>query len=338
MKAIRIGLAGAGWVSEYHLDAYESLKDRARVIAIADPARAAAEKRAARYGIPAIYDSVEEMLDDAQLDALDVAAPREFHALICRMGARHGLPILCQKPLAPSFDEARELVTELGGRVRLMVHDNWRFRPHYRQVHAWIREGRIGDIRTVVMSVLTSGLLPDERGALPALVRQPMIAGLERMLLMEVMIHHVDTLRFLLGPLVLGAARLGKSSEHIRGEDRAALFLLGQNDIAVSLVGDFMAHGYPPQQADRLEILGTKGAVFLNENRLRLVGAREETLTLDLAANYKASYRGAIAHFLDRLTDGKPFETGPEDNLQTLEIVETAYRMSRSGVDRRSAM
>jgi D-apiose dehydrogenase len=328
MEAIRVGLAGAGWVSEHHLDAYETLKDRVRVVAIADPARAAAEGRAARYGIPAVYSSVEKMLDDAQLDAIDVAAPRDSHAPICRMAARHGLAILCQKPLAPTLQEATELVTELGGRVRLMVHENWRFRPHYRQVHAWIREGRIGDIRTVLMSVLTSGLLPDESGALPAVVRQPMIAGLERMLLMEVMIHHVDTLRFLLGPLVLGAARLGKSSRDIRGEDRATLLLFGQNDIAVSLLGDFMAHGYPSSQADRLEIIGTKGAIFLHEDQLRLVGETEECFMLDLAANYKASYRSAIAHFLDRLADGKPFETGPEDNLQTLEIVETAYRIA----------
>jgi predicted dehydrogenase len=329
MEAIRVGLAGAGWVSEHHLDAYESLKPRVRVMAIADPARATAERRAARYGIPAVYSSVEQMLDDAQLDAIDIAAPREFHVPICRMAARQGLAILCQKPLAPTLQEATELVTELGGRARLMVHENWRFRPHYRQMHAWIREGRIGDIRTVLMSVLTSGLLPDASGALPALARQPMIAGLERMLLMELMIHHVDTLRFLLGPLVLGAARLGKSSRDIRGEDRAALLLFGQNDLAVSLVGDFMAHGYPSPQADRLEILGTKGAIFLHEDQLRLVGETEERFKVDLAANYKASYRSAIAHFLDRLADGGPFETGPEDNLQTLEIVETAYRMSR---------
>ncbi len=47
---------------------------------------------------------------------------------------------------------------------------------------------------------------------------------------------------------------------------------------------------------------------------------------LDLAANYKASYRGAIAHFLDRLEDGRAFEAAPEDNLETLRIVESAYR------------
>lgn len=50
---------------------------------------------------------------------------------------------------------------------------------------------------------------------------------------------------------------------------------------------------------------------------------------MDLAADYEASYLGAIAHFLDRLDDGEPFETGPEDNLRTLALVEAAYGAGR---------
>src|SRR5687768_13744891 len=178
LQRLRVGLAGAGWVTEHHLDAWSTLADRAHVVAIADPARHAAESRAARYGIPAVYDSVEAMLRAEALDAIDVASPRETHAPICRMAAHAGIPILCQKPLAPTLAEAEQLVAEIGDRVRVMVHENWRFRPHYRQVHAWIRGGAIGAIRTVIMQILTSGLVADESGALPALVRQPMLAGL----------------------------------------------------------------------------------------------------------------------------------------------------------------
>jgi predicted dehydrogenase len=327
---VRVGLAGAGWVSEHHLDAWSGLQRRATVVAIADPDLAAAEARAARYGIPAVFASVEEMLDTVPLDALDVAAPREFHAPICRAAAAREIrAILCQKPLAPTLAEAEALVAELSANVRLMVHENWRFRPHYRQMHSWIRDGHVGEIRSVIMTVLSSGLLPDETGALPALVRQPMLAGLERMLLMEVLIHHLDALRFLLGPLTLAAAKLGKRCSAIRGEDRAALFLTGPRGEAVALVGDFMAHGHPPLPFDRLEILGTKGTILLNRDQLRLAGQRQQSVTLDLAANYKASYERAVSHFLDRLADGGPFETSPEDNLNTLAIVEAAYLAGR---------
>ena len=326
-ETVRVGLAGAGWVTRYHLDAWATQMSRATVVAIADPRLEAARTRAASYGIPASYQSVEEMLQHQQLDVLDIAAPRELHVPLCRMAARKNLAILCQKPLAPTLAQAEALVLELTGRARLMVHENWRFRPHYRQIHSWIRDGLVGNVRSAVLTVLTSGLLPDASGALPALVRQPMLAGLERMLLMEVLIHHVDTLRFLLGPLTLEGAQLGKSCQEIRGEDRATLLLRGQDGAAISLVGDFMARGYPPEQADRLEILGTKGSILLREDQLHLIGDQHQSLTLDLAANYAASYRDAIAHFLDRLQDSRPFETAPEDNLETLRIIEAAYRL-----------
>ena len=321
----RVGLAGAGWVTQHHLRSWAELTDRARIVAIADPNLAAARTRAAAFAIPAVYDSVDAMLHAERLDAIDIAAPRELHAPLCRLAARHGLAILCQKPLAPTLAEAEALVADVTS-ARLMVHENWRFRPHYRRIASWLRAGHVGDVRTATMSVLTSGLIADAAGALPAVVRQPMFAALDRLLLMEVLIHHVDTLRFLLGPLSLRAAQLGKSCDAVRGEDRATLLLKTTAGGAVTLVGDFGAHGHPPEQFDRMEILGTRGAVTLERDRLRLIGAVEEDLQLDLAANYSASYTAAIAHFVDRLADDGRFETSPEDNLETLRIVEAAYR------------
>ncbi|MGE0719961.1 MAG: Gfo/Idh/MocA family protein, partial [Alphaproteobacteria bacterium] len=271
---------------------------------------------------------------DDLYDAVDVGAQlrlgqvQQGHAVAV---ADHGLPILCQKPLAPTLAEAEDLVARIGGRVRLMVHENWRFRPHYRLIGGWIASGRIGQPRQAVMTILTSGLLPGPDGRLPAVVRQPFMADVARMLLTEVMIHHVDALRFLLGDLSLNAARLGKSTPPreaggIVGEDRVMMMMSTVAGAAVVLVGDFMAHGHPPQQFDRLDILGTDGAIRLERATAILTRADgEERVALDLDANYKASYRDAIAHFLDRLGDGRPFETRPEDNLETLRLVERAY-------------
>jgi predicted dehydrogenase len=312
-------------VSGHHLAAWRHLRARAVVVAIADPDAAAAARRAGEFEIPSQYDSVEQMLDAEALDAIDVAAPREAHAPICRLAAARGVAILCQKPLAPTFPEAEALVADVGDRVRLMVHENWRFRPHYRRIRDWLTASRVGDVRTVTMQVLTSGLLSDDVGVLPALSRQPMLATLQRMLLMEVLIHHLDTLRFLLGPLTLAGAQLGRSCAAIVGEDRATLLLTTSGGAAVSLVGDFMAHGHPPQAFDRLELLGARGAILLERDRLCLIGDPAEDVSVDLAANYEASYLGAIAHFLDRMADGAAFETSAAEHLETLRIVEAAY-------------
>jgi D-apiose dehydrogenase len=322
---IRMGLIGAGWVTQHHLDAYKTLTDRVQVVAIADPSADARHGRARTYGIPHSYADAAEMIAREALDAVDIATPRATHVAMCRLAASKRLSVLCQKPLAPSYEQAQALVSEWPQGVRLMVHENWRFRPHYRQIRQWLSEGRIGPVRQALMTIFTSGLKADADGRLPAVARQPFFATEERLLLMEVMIHHVDTLRFLLGPLALDGARLGHACPGVRGEDRATLMMSSPQGTAVVLTGDFMAAGYPAAQFDRLEIFGEKGTIRLSGTTLELIAPEPITHEVDLDANYKASYRQAISHFLDCLASGAPFETSPADNLQTLRLIEEAY-------------
>src|SRR5688572_25880281 len=140
-RVLRVGLAGAGWVTQHHLDAWATQSSHATVVAIADPNLPAARARAAQFDIPKVFDSVEAMVHALQLDAIDIAAPREFHAPICRLAAQHDLAILCQKPLAPTLAEAEALVRDINDNVPFMVHENWRFRPHYRRIAAWLSDG-----------------------------------------------------------------------------------------------------------------------------------------------------------------------------------------------------
>jgi predicted dehydrogenase len=86
-----------------------------------------------------------------------------------------------------------------------------------------------------------------------------------------------------------------------------------------------MAVGYPAAQFDRLEVFGEKGTIRLSGTTLELIGTEPVTHEVDLDANYKASYRQAISHFLDCLASGAPFETSPADNLETLRLIEEAY-------------
>jgi predicted dehydrogenase len=176
-KRLRIGLIGAGMVSRHHLIAWGDIADQARVIAIADPSRENAARRADEFGISNIYADAEAMLGGTGLDAVDIAAPRQFHAPLVRLAAKHCLPVLCQKPLAPNLREAIELAAEVKDQTRLMVHENWRFRGYYRDAAAWLREDRIGNVKQAQLTLLTSGVLPGPDGLRPALERQPFMRG-----------------------------------------------------------------------------------------------------------------------------------------------------------------
>src|SRR5258707_932466 len=116
-------------ISAHHLAAWRSLGPRARVVAICDPDAARAAKRAEEFGIPATYRDREAMLDDVAIDALDVATPRETHADWVEAAAARGVDVLCQKPLTPTLAEAETLIRRIDGRIRLMVHENWRVPP-----------------------------------------------------------------------------------------------------------------------------------------------------------------------------------------------------------------
>jgi len=327
--SVRIGLIGAGWVTRHHLDAYRALAGRATVVAIADPSAEARNERAAQYAIPNTYADAAEMLSVEKLDAVDIASPRELHAGHVRLAAGAGLAVICQKPLAPSFAEAEALVAEIGERVPFMVHENWRFRPHYRQIRRWLDEAGVGQPVQVAMSVLTSGLVADANGELPALKRQPMLASLREMLVKEILIHHIDTLRFLFGELSLRSATVGRLSDAVIGDDHALLSMVSSDGTPVILQGNLHARGYPGEAFDRLEIFCERGRILLERDRLTLDAERFETVSVDLAANYAASYRDTIASFLDGLAAGRILENRPADNLGTLRLVDEAYRWRR---------
>jgi predicted dehydrogenase len=327
-RELRVGLIGAGWVTQYHLQAWQKLAGKASIVAIADPSADNVASRADAFGIPQCFASAQEMLTDCELDAVDIAAPRAVHAELVRMVADRGLPVLCQKPLAPTLAEAEALARDVAGRIRLMVHENWRFRDYYRDAASWIRNGRIGQITAARLTLVTSGTIADADGQYPALVRQPFMRGETRMLVAEVLIHHLDTLRMLLGPLDVTAATLTQTCAEIAGEDGAVIQMQSKDGAGVSLFATFAAHGAPPSQPDRLEILGKSGAIRLDGSALQLSAAQGETRGYDLAASYQGSYDATIAHFVDALASGAPFETSPEDNLQTLRLVEDCYRLS----------
>src|SRR3984893_18572948 len=263
-KPLRIGLVGAGMVSRHHLLAWADIADRAEVVAVADPSPENAARRVAEFGISQSYADTEAMLESTELDAVDIAAPRQMHAPLVRLAAKRRLPVLCQKPLAPNLHEAIELAAEVKDQTRLMVHENWRFRAYYRDAAAWLREGRIGNVKQAQLTQRTSGMLPGPDGLRPALQRQPFMRGEKRMLVAEVLIHHLDTLRMLLGPLRVTAAELSRSFSEMAGEDGAVIQLKAAGGAAVTVFASFAAHGFPATQVDRLDILGDAGSIRLD--------------------------------------------------------------------------
>jgi len=321
---LRIGMVGAGMISYHHLVAW-SRDQRAKVVAICDPDFDRAQKRAREFGVSAAYDGLDSLLAAQEVDALDIASPRETHAALVDIAADRSIDVLCQKPLTPTLAEAEALSRRVDGRIRLMVHENWRFRPWYRALKRQFDDGAFGDLRWAGMATISSGLLPDASGRRPALERQPFMAHEKRLAIAEVLIHHIDVMRWLLGPLKLLSARTAHKLPEVQGETLASLFLETAQGAPVTIIGDMAAPGFSPRTDDRLEVVGSKASAVFDRSVLTLMTAVERTEPFDFDQGYQASFDGVIRHFIDRLVDGGPFETDVTDNLETLRIVEQAY-------------
>ncbi|MEM1044638.1 MAG: Gfo/Idh/MocA family oxidoreductase [Pseudomonadota bacterium] len=321
---LRVALVGCGLISLYHLRAWQAVG--ARVVAVCDLDRAKADMRAQEFGVPRVYEDAAALFAAGGFEAVDIAASVGAHAPVARMAADRGIHIMCQKPLCETVAEAEALIDYVGDRVRFMVHENYRFRPHYLTLRRWIDCGRIGTPRHAHIACRGSGLCA-RPGTVPFLVeRQPYLLGFERNLVFETMIHHLDVLRCILGDLRVVAARLNRLADGLPGEDTASILMEGADGLIATADGCLCAPGYPPLHGDRLEIVGTTGSAVMELNRIYLVGREEDAESVDLLGRYQECFTTIMRGFVEGLRNGSPFETDRLDNLKTLRLMESVYR------------
>ncbi len=323
-SAYRAALVGAGMISLYHLRAWQNAG--VPVVAVCDIDFDKANARAEEFGIERVYDDPAKMFADGGFELVDIAASVEAHAPVVRMAADRGVHAMLQKPLTETVAEAEALIADVGDSVRFMVHENYRFRPHYVTVRRWIDEGRIGKVKHLTIACRGSGLCPREN-AEPFLVeRQPYLKGFKRNLVFETMIHHLDVLRCIAGPLKVVSARLNRLANGLPGEDTASILMEGADGLIATADGCICAPGYPPLHGDRLEVIGERATIIMDYNRVFLVGHENEAVEVDLLGRYQECFDTAIAAFVDGVANDEPFETDRLDNLETLRLMESVYR------------
>src|SRR5438093_2994934 len=136
-------LIGCGYVSQFHLDAW-TRQTRGRLTAVCDLDGNKA-KAACRYGVCTAYTNAVEMLECERPDFVEICTCPESHLALVRLAAEHGVHVLCQKPIAPTLDELKEMmaVCDRHG-VRFMVHENFRWRSWYLVMKRELDAGRVG--------------------------------------------------------------------------------------------------------------------------------------------------------------------------------------------------
>ncbi|NDJ87321.1 MAG: Gfo/Idh/MocA family oxidoreductase, partial [Chloroflexi bacterium] len=192
-KHYRGALVGCGYASAFQLTAWSQIEG-VEIVAVCSRTREKAERRAAEYGIPAVYQDYETMLDAETLDFVDIATPPATHLPMVRSAAERKLHVLCQKPIADTLAELREMIAICdAANVLFMVNENGRFQPYYRKARLLIKDGVIG-------KPYYANLTARKRLSLPELrFKQPFFAQMPRLMIYEMGVHLLDTARALFG-------------------------------------------------------------------------------------------------------------------------------------------
>jgi predicted dehydrogenase len=145
----RIGLIGAGGVTEYHLRAYRKLGLHVAAICDLDLSRAA-KRRDEFFPEADICSDWAEVLRREDIEVIDAALHPEHRAGAVERALRAGKHVLSQKPLALDLDTAERLADLADAQgLKLAVNQNGRWAPHFAYALAATRAGLLGEIGTV---------------------------------------------------------------------------------------------------------------------------------------------------------------------------------------------
>jgi predicted dehydrogenase len=157
MDMVRVGVIGTSWWADAMYLPALAAHPLADVRAVAGGTRPAHTREfAARWGIPAAYDSAESMLEAEPLDAVLVLTSNRSHRDLTLAAIRRGLHVLCEKPLGLSAAEAREMAEAAAAAgVTTMTPFTYRFMPAARHVKELVDEGFVGRPYHVAMRYWT---------------------------------------------------------------------------------------------------------------------------------------------------------------------------------------
>lgn len=326
----KIVVAGTGFFSQFHYDAWSRLQDAELVGAASlDPKGLAAVGE--RFGIEALFDDVGAMLDHTEPDLLDIGAPPAAHKALLEEAAQRGIDVICQKPLGGNLATAKAMVeiAEAAG-VMLVVHENFRFQPWYREAKRLMDDGRLGEVTNIGFRLRPG----DGQGPRAYLDRQPYFQTMERFLIHETAIHQIDSFRYLMGEIGAVYADLRRLNPAIKGEDAGFLIFEFASGARGLFDGnrliDFPAEN-PRLTMGTLLIEGTEGALRLDgDGGLWLRAHQGEERRHDYVWENRGFGGDCVMalqrHVLDHLTRGAVLENRAGDYLENLRIEEAVYR------------
>ena len=164
-EKIRVGIIGAGgWANYGHIPALQTLKEY-EVVAVSSRKQETAEKTAAQFNIPHVCENDQALINHPDVDLVAVVVPAPEHARLVKATIAVGKDVYSEWPLTTSTAESEELLSlaEAKG-VGHIVGLQRRMGPSARYTRDLVKQGYVGKIRGVHMTVSTDAFVPTMPG------------------------------------------------------------------------------------------------------------------------------------------------------------------------------
>jgi len=249
-KLIQVGVGGFGrsWT-----DIVESSEfwDAAAYVDINEEAL---KEAAVAHGMPKdrCFKDLESALAKVEADAVLIVVPPKVHMEIALQSLKAGLHVLIEKPLADTMENAKRIVSEADKRsLKLMVSQNYRFRRGARTIRRLIETEKVGRPSYAIVNfhkALRFGGFRSE---------------MEHPLLIDMAIHHFDTMRYIFNsdPLSIYCETWKPKWSWFKGDPCAAVMIKMKNGIYVTYVGSWISLGWETTWDGDWRIECSKGGI-----------------------------------------------------------------------------
>ena len=331
---IGIGLVGTGVAARMHAESL-GRTSTARVVAVADIDEARARTFADEWHIPRAYGNAQDLIADAEVEAVHLCTPPYLREPLTRACAGAGKHVMAEKPMArdlPEADAMIEVCRRAG--VQLAVVFNHRFMPLPRRLKDGLVEGVLGRV------FLAEGHVKWWRAS--EYYGGSDWRGTEAKegggILINQAIHTIDLLLWLLGPVSEVTGYTTRGLHAIECEDTAVAVVQFQSGALATLSASTAAY---PGASERLELYGTQGSVLLAESdgivEWRLRGGRQWRDDVGVAGETgrdpaSLALDGHVAQFEDfaaAIRAGRRPAVDGVEGRKALELVRAVYLANR---------
>jgi predicted dehydrogenase len=341
MDRVRLGVVGVGNISELNVPGYLE-HPRCDVVALCDPKLDRAQELARKWGVPRTYGTLEEILGDDGIDAVEILTPTYMHADHVVQAAAAGKHVSCQKPIANSVADAKRMLQACRtAGVTLRVTENCCYYDPLRRARKLLRDGAIGT-PTVIRIKTVVGETESEFQA-----RQDPDGYVWRFdarspggHLFDDVMHKYAMALWLVDDDIKSVQAVVRKGRLFFEAPMVALFEYSRDDLLGMMEVSHAPGMFIPSDwfgADEFfEIQGTSGFIWVTRLSGRLHdlpalvfgSGKERTVVSDVDDRYDASFHRAAGAFVDALIEGSQPDLTPEAAIETLQLAFAVYQSS----------